>query len=215
MRVCLRREFPSTVSRILDIGAGTGLLSLMIAQKNLTAKIDAVEIDESAAIQSESNFAASPWKERLKIFRADIRDFNQLNNQPFNQYDLIITNPPFYENDFKTENKKRNIALHSDALNFEELLIVFENNLTANGKFAVLLPYHRSIYFKRLVEQKKFYLNKKILVKQTFKHNYFRSILLFSRTFALTNQSEIIIQNEHNKYTPEFVELLKDYYLHF
>lgn len=198
------------VGNILDIGTGSGLLSLMLAQKNPAAKIDAIEIDEPAAMQAAANFETSPWKERLPVFNTSIQHFSESANQ---QYDFIICNPPFFENDLKSINKERNLALHSEALSLEELLLSIGLNLKDDGSFAVLLPYHRTKYFEALAASKGFYCAEKVLAKQTPKHDYFRSMLHFVRTETAMVEKEIIIKNEHNEYTPVFVDLLKDYYL--
>ncbi len=204
--------------KILDIGTGTGLLSLMFAQKFTDAIIDAVEMDEAAAMQATANFQASPWKERLKVYNTTIQQFNQSTIQPINQsinqlYNFIICNPPFFDNDLKSSDQKRNLALHSEALSLEELIIAIDNSLETDGNFAVLLPYHRTKYFEQLAAAKNFHLAEKMLVKQTPKHGYFRSMLLFGREPFATVEKEIIIKNESNAYTIEFAALLKDYYL--
>jgi tRNA1Val (adenine37-N6)-methyltransferase len=200
------------VNKTLDIGAGTGLLSLMIAQKNKDAIIDAVEIDESAATQCLSNFQQSLWKERLHVHHSAIQQFNQINSRLYN---FIFTNPPFFENDLKSENEKRNIALHNDALNLEELLFAIDDLLNEDGNFAVLLPFHRTDFFEKLASKKKYFLKEKVMVKQTPKHEYFRTILLFGKEETKKNISSIIIKNEENQYSPEFTALLESYYLHF
>ncbi len=203
----LNFEFP--ISNCLDIGTGTGLLALMYAQKNTRVIIDAIEIDEAAAAQAAFNFHASSWKERLNIICGDIKD-----RVTEKKYDLIICNPPFFENDLKSDDAKRNLALHSAALSFEELLSRVQENISARGIFAVLLPYHRSVYFEELAKQKQFYLKERVFVKQTPKHHFFRSMLLFSLQQTPSIEKEIIIQNAQNQYAPEFAELLKDYYLY-
>jgi len=200
-----------TAHRLLDIGTGTGLLSLMYAQKNPNAIIDAVEIDEAAAQQAKENFEASPWKERLQVYNIPIQQFN---NPGISQYDLVISNPPFFENQLKSSNTKRNLALHSEELGLEGLLNATDKNLKDDGSFAALLPYHRIGEFINLSLRHSFHPAEKILIKQTPKHNYFRTILLFTRREVSTKQSEIIIKDEEGKYTEEFVELLKDYYLY-
>ncbi|MEP6682604.1 MAG: methyltransferase, partial [Parafilimonas sp.] len=168
-------RLPLTVNRILDIGSGTGLLSLMLAQILIDANIDAVEIDEAAAKQAKENFDASLWKERLNIYNESIQQFA---NSPIRKsnYDVIISNPPFYESDLKSDDDKRNLALHSSDLRLEELISITYKLLNNNGSFFVLLPYHRTTYFLELSECK-FFVREKVLVKQTSKHNYFRSIL--------------------------------------
>ena len=201
----------STVNRLLDIGTGTGLLSLMIAQKNNNTLFDAVEIDEQAATQAASNFHSSLWHQRLQVQHSSIQQFNESTNKLF---DFIISNPPFFNNDLKSDDTKRNLALHSEALSLEELLISIQKKITESGKFAVLLPYHRTEYFEGLATKENFYLEEKISVKQTPHHPYFRSMLLFSKQSVKTKQKEITIKDEFNDYSIEFKELLKDYYLY-
>jgi tRNA1Val (adenine37-N6)-methyltransferase len=193
--------------RVLDIGAGTGLLSLMIAQKNLSAEIDAVEIDKPAAEQAKENFRHSPWKDRMHIHHQRIQDFG------INTYDLIVSNPPFYENDLKSENVKRNLALHGSALGLDDLLDVVQKHISTQGKFAVLLPYHRSANFINHAQLKDFYLLDEVSVKQTPKHPYFRSMLLFGRMKVPVKHSDLCIKEANDQYSTEFRELLKDYYL--
>ncbi len=202
-------KFHRTGSKLhtLDIGTGTGLLSLMLAQKNDAANIDAVEIDKSAAEQAKENFKISPWRDRLHIHHTPIQQFG------FNTYDLIISNPPFYENDLKSEDAKRNLALHSSALGLDDLLDVVQKHSSPLGKFAVLLPYHRSANFQNHASLKDFYLEEEVCVKQTPKHSYFRCMLFFGRAKTQAKHLEIIINNEKGKYTEDFSDLLKDYYL--
>lgn len=204
------------IKNVLDVGTGTGLLSLMFAQKNFQTIIDAVEIDNAAAQQAKENFEASPWKKRVHVYNTSIQQFNNSTNQFINQstkYNLIISNPPFFENDLKSRNAKRNLALHSTELSLEELSDAITKNLKDDGSFAVLLPYHRTEGFLELAARRSFYLTEKVSVKQTPQHNYFRSVLLFSKKSSDTKESEIIIQNESGVYTTKFIELLKDYYL--
>jgi tRNA1Val (adenine37-N6)-methyltransferase len=205
------------VQSVLDIGTGTGLLSLMYAQKNGEAAIDAVEIDERAARQAKENFNASPWKERLNVYHTSIQQFHNLTDWPISlstKYNVILSNPPFYENDLKSKSEKRNLALHSCQLTLEELFDAAFYYLTNEGIFAVLLPYNRMKECTNLATGLSFHLSKKVLVKQTPKHTYFRSILWFTKQPAITEELLIVIQNEEGKYTNEFIALLKDYYLY-
>lgn len=199
------------VNKVLDIGTGTGLLPLMYAQKNSNAIIDAVEIDEAAVQQSAENFAASPWNDRLMVHHSPIQHFTSSANQRF---DLVISNPPFFENDLRSDDAKRNLALHSSELNLEELLNCIDALLNSDGAFGVLLPYHRGVYFKSLAVCKSFSLWIDISVQQTPKHNYFRSILFFSRKPVETEAESITIKEADNNYSAKFAALLRDYYLY-
>lgn len=195
-------------SNILDIGTGTGLLTLMLAQKT-GATIDAVEIDDKAFLQAKENFKNSPWNERLKIINADIQNW-----VAEKKYNFIISNPPFFENDLRSDNKSKNAAKHDTQLTLSDLLKVIDRNLTADGKAALILPYHRSDDLDQLLQIHNFFIEEKILVKQTPKHNYFRIFLIFGRDKKNIVEKEITIKDEHNNYTDPFKVLLKDYYLH-
>lgn len=196
--------------KILDIGAGTGLLSLMIAQDS-TCNIEAVEIDEAAAAQAESNFEASPWGSRLSVIQKALQEFEPASGL----YDFIISNPPFFENDLKSHNRQRNVALHSEALPLEELFSNISRLLKPDGSFALLLPFHRKQKALELAVQQGFHAQAIASVKQTPAHPGFRVMLLFAhhQSPAVTEQS-ITIRDEQNQYTAEFTALLKDYYLH-
>jgi tRNA1Val (adenine37-N6)-methyltransferase len=198
----------SSVNSILDIGSGTGLLSLMLAQKT-NATIDTVEIDANAFEQAKENIAQSSHKNRIEIFNTDIAAFN-----PNKKYDCIISNPPFFESDLKSDDEKKNSAKHDTSLTYITLLNAIDKNLTTHGFFSVLLPFKRSSYFEEVAAKLNFHLAKKLLVKQTPKHNYFRAILIFSRNKSVAEQSELTIKNEEGNYTKEFIQLLKDYYLY-
>ena len=195
--------------KVLDIGTGTGLLSLMYAQKNSAAIIDAVEIDGNAAIQAKENFEASPWADRLNIFNADV-----LNFKPGKEYDLIISNPPFFEDDLRSPDGSKNNAKHDTSLGLVKLLEIVEIHLAKEGLFAVLLPYHRVNYFIERANSSGLYLTQQILARQTTKHDHFRGILFFKRTKAPQQNAEITIKDSEGNYTTEFIAKLKDYYLH-
>ena len=192
---------------ILDIGAGTGLLSLMIAQKS-NAQIDAVEIDANSYQQTVENFLESLWSKRLQIYHADIKNWKSKI-----KYDLIISNPPFFENDLKANGQNKNLAKHNDGLTFAELLFAIKDNLAINGNFAILLPFHRIEYLKMLAVENGFYLQEELLVKQTPKHSYFRGMLFFGLKSTSNISNELTIKDETGNYTDGFNLLLKDYYL--
>ena len=192
---------------ILDIGTGTGLLSLMLAQKTL-ALIDAVEINTDAALQAKENFNASSWAQRLNVFETGILQYSTQK-----KYDFIISNPPFFNNDLVSPDKNKNTAKHDGHLGLPELIKAVNENLSDTGRAAVLLPYNRTNFFETDAAKKGLFIIEKTLVKQTPAHPAFRSMLLCAKKEKVMRQAEIIIHNDERKYTNEFIELLKDYYL--
>jgi tRNA1Val (adenine37-N6)-methyltransferase len=191
---------------ILDIGAGTGLLSLMLAQAS-KARIDAVELDEAAALQAAENMESSPWHERLQVLQGDIRTIHL-----GKKYELVVSNPPFFENDLNSPDSKRNLALHSNALSLEELLTAIHQHLLPQGKCAVLLPYHRKEQLLLLAEKFMLYPEEIMDVKQTPRHAFFRVMMILGREKKEAVTKSITIR-EGDSYTPGFTTLLKPYYL--
>jgi tRNA1Val (adenine37-N6)-methyltransferase len=196
-------------SKVLDIGAGSGLLTLMLAQK-VKAQFDAIEKDAQSFKQMTENIDRSKWKDTINAFMGDAVTyaFPQL-------YDFIICNPPFYENDLKSGNAKKDLAKHDTGLTLEMLIQVIDQNLAAHGSFGVLLPFHRTAQFEELALNKGLYLCEKLFVRQTHQHDHFRSILHFTRykTNAL-QEHELIIKQNDGSYSNAFTKLLKDYYLY-
>ena len=193
---------------VLDIGAGSGLLMLMLAQK-CNAAIDGIEIDEPSCQQAKENIEATAWKERLQLIHADVKEF-----QFQQKYDFIISNPPFYEGDLKSGASNRNVAMHDEGLKLDELITIVDANLASDGSFAVLLPYHRAEQFITLAGKHGLFLSVQVNVKQTVNHSFFRSILLLSRVNTSPDLQELSIKDESNQYTIGFTDLLKDYYLY-
>lgn len=194
--------------KILDIGSGTGLLMLMLAQ-NTEAVINGIEIDPIAFQQLQENIQQNSWSPRLTVFQGDVRHFDFTE-----RYDFIITNPPFFENDLLSTSKEEQTAKHSTALNFEELLQAIDKQLTTEGSFGILLPYHRESEFNQKAKASGFHLNERLTICQTPKHLPFRSILSYSRSNGTNlSENELIIHNEEGDYTSTFISLLQPYYL--
>jgi len=196
---------------ILDLGAGTGLLSLMIAQANPSYIIDGIDIDEECYEQAKENTEGTGWKGKINNLHGDAGSF------VFGKkYDVIISNPPFYENELRSENEKKNIAHHSEHLSMVDLCRTIKNNLSDSGIFFLLLPYKRKAEIDELLKKENLPVSKRLLVRQTDHHTYFRMMIAGSlKASDLSMEYEIAIKDGNQQYTPEFRALLKDYYLNF
>lgn len=201
---------------ILDIGTGTGLLSLMLAQK-INAKIDAIEINENAYNQAVINVNQSNFKDKITLYKIPIQFFTP----PLGagglvpSYDLIISNPPFFQNHLRSETSARNNSIHTDTLSFEDLLEVVLRLLNSNGTFVVLLPLYESSFFEQLSISKELYPQKKLTIRHRKGSKILRIITTFGRIKKEIINEELIIKNPDESYTPDFQVLLKDYYLAF
>ena len=196
---------------VLDIGTGSGLLSLMLAQQLPTAKIDAVELDEQAFQQSQINFFNSSFSAQLASHHIAIQDYG-VNKTP--SYDLIICNPPFFTNHLKADRPSKNQAKHNDSLSPLDLAGAVVALVRNSGIFWVLLPVSESEYFIEKMFEKGLYIHSKYEIFDTPNTTAFRWIMSFSRE-KNTNYSrhQICIKREDKTYSEEFVQLLKPYYL--
>lgn len=196
---------------VLDIGTGTGLLSLMLAQ-NINSHIDAIEIDREAFEQAMENVEASIFSRTINIIHGDARIFVS----PV-KYDFIISNPPFYENELKSGNIKKNKAHHHEGLLMEDLFSIIKEHLQPAGTFYLLLPYKRNNELRKIMAKYALVVTHCTLVRQSIVHPYFR-IMVSGKHKEEENQisssDELAIKNEINEYSPEFISLLKEYYLH-
>ena len=214
-----------TAHSIVDIGTGTGLLSLILAQvtdKNNT-KITAVEIESQAATEASSNFNISKWSDRLNLVNDSIQNYTanfMAARDEKNKFDIIITNPPFYEGDLKSPDSNKNKAAHSTELSWTSLVENSASLLKEEGHFFVLVPTLRAYTMQKLAEANHLNLAEEVLVYNDAKHLPFRSFLHFQKNMNSLDKgnsvlrNKIVIKNTDNSYSPAFIELLKDYYLH-
>ena len=207
---------PST--RLLDIGTGTGLLALMVAQRNPAARIDAVELDETAAAQAAENVAASPFASQVRVWQSPIQTY--LNAEPNPLYDHILTNPPFYTNSLRSPDKAVNRALHTDELPFPDLLAVVRRLLNPTGGWWVLLPPPESERLIQLVAQGPQPLQpvRQLQLRHHARKPVFRHLTDFrfrDAPSAFTPEELIIHELDGRTYTADFQTLLQPYYLIF
>ena len=207
----------TAVKNILDIGTGTGLLSLMMAQSNPTVNITAVEIESLAAQEAQRNFDISPWNHQLKLVPISIQQFSTDSNEVF---DTIITNPPFYEDDLKSPDQNKNKAAHSTELPWAILIENVNHLLAEEGHFYVLTPTLRAYTMQKLCEKNGLQLIEEVLVHNTNKNLPIRAMQKFIKTNInsssplIAKRSKITIKDTDNNYTESFQELLREYYLH-
>jgi tRNA1Val (adenine37-N6)-methyltransferase len=199
-------------SSILDIGAGTGIIALMLAQRCQAEQIDALEIDEEAYEQATDNFENSPWNDRLFCFHAGLDEFIE---EPEDEYDLIVSNPPFYSEDYKTNDEQRDLARFQEAMPFEQLVEAADLLLSEKGVFAVIIPFKEEEKFLILTEEFELYPIKITHVKGSPTSEIKRSLLAFTRNKnnSAVIPNELIIEISRHNYTPEYTELTKDFYL--
>ena len=205
---------------ILDIGTGTGLIALQLAQRSSAFQIDALEIDENAYEQAVDNFENSPWGDRLFCYHAALDEFveeAEAELEEFGEsqcYDLIVCNPPFYAEDVKSQETARDLARFQDALPFDELISAADLLLSDEGIFAVIIPYKEEERFIALCAQNQLFPHKITRVKGNPTTAIVRSLLAFGRTPLIeTPTDELVIEMARHHYTPDYIALTRDFYL--
>lgn len=196
--------------RVLDIGTGTGLLALMVAQRS-NASVDAVELQPEAAVEALANIRDSPWHDRIRIHQGNILDAGLSVYR--NRYDAIVCNPPFYANHLRSDNAADVTARHDVELPLNMLLAVVDVLLSENGSAFLLLPYEP---YKNVdaVASEALKLAHAVAVKNKTGQQPIRWMLALNRNAPETRRDEIVIYNDDKSYTDRFVKLLKPYYLY-
>jgi tRNA1Val (adenine37-N6)-methyltransferase len=196
---------------VLDIGTGTGVIALMLAQRSAAEQIDAIEIEEEAYEQAVDNFENSPWSDRLFCFHAGLDEFME---EPEDEYDLIVSNPPFYSEDFKTNNEQRDLARFQEAMPFEDLVEAADLLLSENGVFAVIIPFKEEARFIDLCASFELYPVRVTRVKGTPDTAVIRSLLAFKRyELSTLTADELVIETARHQYTEDYIALTQDFYL--
>lgn len=195
---------------VLDIGTGTGLIALQIAQRSEIETIDAVETESNAYEQAVQNFENSDWSDRLFCYHASLQEFVIEMDE---KYDLIISNPPFYNDTFKQVEPNRAIARHTKTLSFTELLSATAKLLKPKGSCAFIIPFHEEDYFLGLAKKLNLYPNRILRVKGNINTSYKRVLLQLSFTDSIPYMDELSIEIERHIYTQDYKILVKDFYL--
>lgn len=195
---------------ILDIGTGTGIISLMLAQRNENAKITAIEIEEKAFKQAQFNFQNSKWASRLQVEHIALQNFS-----PAYQFDCIVSNPPFFNNQHFSNQHARTIARHTSSLSYENLLKKTTDLLTNSGLFHVIIPYESEQHFIQLAQKEKLFPNKILRVRGNKDTPLKRSLITFSFNPKFIQTNELVIEKARHHYTSDYISLTKYFYLKF
>lgn len=199
---------------ILDVGAGTGVIGLMLAQRFPGARVHGVEIDEQAHIQAAQNFQASPWKDRLEGYHAAFQDYVQSHAKT--KYDLIVSNPPYFSNQLKSPNVRRNLARHDDQLSLKDLLQGVKQLLSEEGLFWLILPLKEMNLFKNMAVGADFSLRHEYQVFDQPGVYPHREICSFGRgEFFERVSAEILLKDASGEAGRTYSDLVKDFLLHF
>jgi len=196
---------PKDCKSILEIGSGCGVISLMIAQRT-KAYITGVDIDEKSVTEAQINAENSPWKNQVYFIHEEIQHFAEKTNQKF---EVIITNPPFFENSLKSPKKNNNISKHNDRLSFETLAQVVDKLLSENGSFGIILPMNRAEKMEKLMLHYQLYVTKKTIIFPGSHKNANRVLILFGRKPAVCKEDTLTIRDKD--YTQEYYEFVKEY----
>lgn len=197
---------------ILDIGTGTGLIALMLAQRT-SAKIIGIDIDENAMLDANENINNSPWVNKVSLIASSLQEFSESHNQAF---DYIVSNPPFFENSFKAEAESRTKARHTDSLSTDDLLLHCRKLLTSAGKCAFILPSEQYESYIQIAKKNHLFPERILWVKPTPTKAIRRVLIEFSFTNVHCNEETLIIEEfGRHLYSKKYIELTKNYYLNF
>lgn len=198
---------------ILDIGTGTGVIALMLAQKFEAARIDAVEIDPSAAATAERNFKDSVFNDRLTIYPSSVEKF--FDDRPNVRYDLIVSNPPFYLNSLESPEERKTLAKHTDGSFFERLMKDISRHLSRTGVCWLIYPYQEAIRVKELIERNQMNLQLSIDI-HSFEHSApHRQIACFGFEEVEKETEKFVIYEAMNVYSDRYRKLLQPFFLAF
>lgn len=194
---------------ILDIGTGTGVIALMLAQRTAPeTKIQAIEIDDHAFEDASENFSASPWKERLTLHHGSVQSFTSPK-----QFDLIVSNPPYFIDSFKPVGTQRVTARHTESLSFHDVLQATQKLLSEHGKLNVVLPFTEGLHFIDLAEKAGFCCSREWIFRTRKEKAIERFLLEFSRIKSNLDEGEILLYSEGEEWSPGYQELTRDFYL--
>lgn len=192
---------------VLDVGTGSGLIALMVAQRS-TAQVVGIELDKEAASQAAENVASSPWSQRISIKSADF-----LQSTSESRFDLIVSNPPFFEQSLLSPNAQRTNARHTQTLNYETLLSKSVELLSANGRICLIVPADKEALLEALAQKVGLFITKKCYVLPTPDALPKRLLIEFSNESRSLICNQLVVEVSRHQYSPDYINLTKDFYL--
>ena len=197
---------------ILDIGSGSGIVALMMAQRT-SNQIVGVDIDEDSVEESRLNAENSAWKNRIQFHCTSIQQFCEEKNK--NAFDLIVSNPPFFVNSLKSPLDSRNRSRHTDTLSYRDLVAAVSYCLSENGSFAVILPSIYSEQLENLCKQNHLFCYRKLRIRPKEGKAVNRVLLQFKRKKDSLCEKDLNLRNADGSYTEAYKEIVRDFYLYF
>ncbi|MBS1596441.1 MAG: methyltransferase [Bacteroidetes bacterium] len=200
----------SRADKILDIGTGTGVIALMLAQRNPKATVTAIDIDQDAYLQATENTIVSPWSDRLSVQHVSLQEM-----MGDTLYDLIVSNPPYFINDYISDDAQRNLARHGSSLPYADLINGVARLLSPDGQASIILPYFNVEQFLIMAAEKGLYLSQRTDVVAVRDREPYVSMLALSRLYTIPRRNSITIQEASGTFTDEYRHLTQDFYLKF
>jgi tRNA1Val (adenine37-N6)-methyltransferase len=194
--------------QILDVGTGTGLVAIMLAQRFTRSQIHAIEIDQASAEEALFNAQSSPWSERLNITHCALQDYN-----PSNKYDLIVSNAPYFRNTTQSQDPARATARNNDSLSLEYLVEKSHELLNENGELVLIVPSNEFETIQSLAVKFNFYISKLCWVKGTHQSPIKRLLIALTKNKKILEEENLTIENSRHNYTEEYINLCQDFYL--
>ena len=201
--------YVGNVENILEIGTGSGIISLMLVQRS-DAKITAIDIDKNSVTQATRNFNKSPWSKRLKAFHFSLNNFKKGQSE---KYDLIVSNPPFFIDSLKSPNKNKTLSKHTDTLSYSDLILGLVHFLSPQGRACIILPFTESKSFINHARIENLFLNKQLFIKPKKDKPANRVLMEFSFNKTSLEENEIYLREADNSFSVDYKNLCKDYYL--
>lgn len=194
-------------THLLDVGTGSGVIALMLAQRNSHANIGAIDIDAFSCLDAKYNFSVSPWQNRLQLYHTDFLQFDSSN-----KFDLIVSNPPFFKNGMKSIHHSRNISRHNDKLSPIDFLRHASQLMKIDGRMALIIPYSEFASWQKHAFDFDLNIGRICYLRPSPNKPIHRVMVEFGKQIEFQEQ-QMCIRNEQETYTQEFTQLLSAFYL--